>query len=183
MAQAAIAKRYARALLALGEGPGLDTLVEELKGFERALADSRELRTVLMTPGLPLEQRQGLLRDVLTRAGANKVTVNALLLLTERGRLGLLGPIIQAVRAEADRVAGRVRARVTSAAELAPAQVEAIRTTFEKQTGKRIVVETAVDADLIGGVVAEIGSTVYDGSIKSQLRRLRDALVRDTGAA
>ena len=178
MAQVAVAKRYARALLELGQAGdgGLDALVDELKAFDTALAESAELRNVLMTPGLPLEQRQGLLKDLLEKAGASRTCLNALLLLTEQNRLSILGDIVEAVRVEADKVAGRVRARVTSATELSPAQVDEIKSAFEKRTGKRIVVETAIDDDLIGGVVAQIGSVVYDGSIKSQLRRLRDDL-------
>ncbi len=184
MAQAAVAKRYARALLELGSAAeaGLDGLVEELRSFDQALQESDELRNVLTTPGLPLEARQGLLRDLLKAAGASATCVNALLLLTEQGRLTILGDIVEAVRVEADKVAGRVRAKVTSATELSPAQVDNIRAAFEQRTGKRIVVETAVDDELIGGVVAQIGSIIYDGSIKSQLRRLRNDLSQGADA-
>lgn len=178
MAQVAVAKRYARALFDLGQAGsgGLDALVDELLVFDRAMAASAELRNALTTPGLSLDVRQGLLRKLLENAGASATCVNTLLLLTEQGRLPILGEIVEAVRVEADRVAGRVRARVTSATELSPAQVDEIKAAFEKRTGKRIVVQTAIDEDLIGGVVAQIGSVVYDGSIKSQLRRLRDDL-------
>lgn len=184
MAQVAVAKRYARALLELGQQApgGLDPLVEELQAFHLALRESAELRNVLMTPGLDLATRQGLLREVLAAAGASTTTVHTLLLLTERNRLAVLGDIVEAVREEADRVGGRVRARVTSATALSPAQVDEIKGAFERRTGKRIVVETAVDQDLIGGVVAQIGSVVYDGSIKSQLRRLRDSLSQEARA-
>jgi F-type H+-transporting ATPase subunit delta len=164
-----------------GEG-GIDALVDELRTFNDAMASSDELRNVLMTPGLPLAARQEFLRELLGKSGATATCTNALLLLTEENRLSILGEIVEAVRVEADKVAGRVRARVTSATALSPAQVDEIKSAFEKRTGKRIVVETAVDDDLIGGVVAQIGSVVYDGSIKSQLRRLRDDLSQGADA-
>jgi F-type H+-transporting ATPase subunit delta len=178
MAQAAIAKRYARALLQLGQedSAGVDALVDELRQFDDALKASTELRNVLMTPGLPLEARQTLLRDLLAKWGASRICTHTLLLLTEKARLDILGDIVEAVTVEADKVAGRVRARITSATELSGAQVDAIKAEFEKRTGKRIEPDPTVDSELIGGVVVQIGSVVYDGSIKSQLRRLRDDL-------
>jgi F-type H+-transporting ATPase subunit delta len=181
---APVARRYAKALFELSRDNGEVEAVEaQLSAFAAALDASAELRNVLTTPGLPLDQRQGLLKAIVDKAGGGRTARNLLLLLVERGRLPLLSAIVDAFRAEADRAAGRVRARVTSAAELTVAQVDDIRKAFERSTGKRVEVETTVDPDLIGGVVAQVGSLVYDGSLKSSLRRLREQIARGTGPA
>ena len=183
MAGAAVAKRYARALFELAQEAGeLDRVAGELDEFALALQASTDLRNVLTTPGLALAERQALLRTIVDGAGGCRTTRNALLLLTEKGRLPLLDDIALALRDEADRAGGRVRARVTSAAALSKAQEKRVATALGEATGKQVVVETDVDADLIGGVVAQIGGVVYDGSLKTQLRRLKETAAREQGA-
>jgi len=184
MASTVVARRYARALFEASRDAGeLDTVVSQLETFAGALEASPDLRGVLSTPALPLEDRQGLLRALLEDAGASRLTTNALLLLTERGRLDALSEITEAFREEADRAAGRVRARVSSATPLSDEQVDEVKGALEHATGKSVVVEAAVDPDLIGGVVAQIGGIVYDGSLKSQLRRLRAAIAQERAGA
>jgi F-type H+-transporting ATPase subunit delta len=179
MAATGVAKRYARALLELASERGqLEGVATELAQFDQALTDAPQLKGVLITPGLPLETRLDVLKDVLRKAGASETTRNLLLILTERGRLPLLGDIAAAYKEQADHAAGRIRAKVTSAGPLSEGQVGSIRSAFEKTTGKQVVVEVEEDPALLGGVITEIGGTVHDGSLRSQLRRLRAELAR-----
>ena len=128
MASTVVARRYARALFEASRDAGkLDLVVSELERFATVLESSPELQGILSTPALPLDDRQGLLRALLERAKANRLTTNALLLLTELGRLTALTEITEAFLDEADRAAGRVRAKVTSAAELSPGQVKDVK--------------------------------------------------------
>jgi len=184
MASTVVARRYARALFeAARDASALEPVARQLGAFAGILEQSPELRSVLSTPALPLDERQQLLRSVLEKGGAHKITVNTLLLLTERGRLNVLEEITEAFREEADRAAGRVRARVASATALSPQQVDAVKAALEQASGKRVVVDASVDPDLIGGVVAHVGGVVYDGSLKSELRRLRHAIAQERAGA
>lgn len=177
---AAIEKRYAKAIFELAKEAGeLERVTEELGQFSDALKQSAELGNVLSSPGLPMEQRQDVLQALLTKAGASKTTTNTLRLLTERGRLGALDAIVAAVRERADTEGGRVRARVRTATPLQPNQVAAIAKGLAVVTQREVEVDVDLDPSLIGGVVAEIGSVVYDGSIKSQLRRLKESLLAE----
>lgn len=184
MASTVVAHRYARALFGAARDAGeLDLVAEQLVAFSALLAASPDLRGVLTTPVLPLGERQALLRAVLKKGGAGKLATNTLLLLTEQRRLGALDAISEAFSDEADRAGGRVRAHVSSAAALSPQQLDEIKAALEHASGKRVVIDAAVDTDLIGGVVAQIGGVVYDGSLKSQLRRLRRSIAQERAGA
>jgi F-type H+-transporting ATPase subunit delta len=99
------------------------------------------------------------------------------LLLLERRRIVLLPSIARAYRDMADAHLGRVRAQITSAEPLAAAALDRVRRSLEQRTGKQVIVETAVDPDLIGGLVARVGDLVLDGSVRTQLSDLRAKLL------
>jgi len=178
-----IARRYAGALLEIAtERKLLPRIAEELQQFRDALHASPELDNVLSIPGLAADQRAQLLRSLLDDAGASETCRNFLLLLSSRGRLDHLDAILAYYREGADKAAGVVRAKVTSAAPLSDRQQKNLIEALKTSTGKQVTVEAAVDPSLLGGVITEIGSLVYDGSLKGQLRRLQRELAQHSGS-
>jgi len=97
-------------------------------------------------------------------------------LLLSKGRLRFLGQIEDSYRNQADELSGILSAKITAASELDDVQQQAIATTLEKQTGKQVAVSVEVDADLIGGLQAEIAGRLFDGSVKAQLKRIEESL-------
>jgi F-type H+-transporting ATPase subunit delta len=97
--------------------------------------------------------------------------------LLDRRRIVLLPAIARAYRDLTDAHVGRVRAEVTSAQELTPATLDRVRRSLEQRTGKKVIIKSAVDPDLIGGVVARVGDLVLDGSVRTQLEDLRTRLL------
>jgi F-type H+-transporting ATPase subunit delta len=173
----AIAKRYAKALVELGAEEGaVDRFQTALTGVEAVFKASPELVAVLANPAYGVEAKREILKDVILKLDVPATIANFLLLLQERNRLAALGLIVQAYDTLADERSGLVRARVTAAMTLDDTQVEAIRQSLAKMTGKQVQVTVAVDPTLIGGVVTQVGDKVFDGSVKTQLTRIEDTL-------
>ena len=107
------------------------------------------------------------------------VTRRLLTLLADRDRLSILGEILDVYRDRLMELRGVVRARITTASELSATRVAEITARLERATGKQVEVKTGVDAALLGGMVTQIGSTVYDGSIAGHLDRLRNRFLSD----
>ena len=177
MIDSSVARRYARALFTLeAETPARthDARLESLTHFAEALESSEELRVTLLGPGFSADQRHALL---LKQIGAAASVQGFLHVLVERSRLGALPAIVEAYRELADGQAGRVRAQVKAAYELSPAELTELTAALSVATHKQVVLSTTVDPSLIGGVVAEVGGTRYDGSLQTQLARLRRDLL------
>jgi F-type H+-transporting ATPase subunit delta len=165
-----IARRYAKALFSLADEQGqVEQWSSGLEALGRALASSPELRQTLSSPMFAKEQRRGVIAAVAAGLGLPDTVKNFLLLLADRDRLACLPAMVVNFRDLADARLGRIRARVTSAVPLAPEEARRIA-----QGGRgEVILETSVDASLLGGVVAQVGSLVYDGSVRSQLEELR----------
>jgi F-type H+-transporting ATPase subunit delta len=177
MSSGSLARRYARALLAIGlEEKNLEQLGKEVRGLAAAIAESDELAETLSNPAFPRSDREKVLVAVLDRLKAKKTTVNFTRLLLDRERVGVLPDISRELDVMIDDHAGRVRAVVTSAKPLTSAQLSRLVKALEKLSGKKILVETLEDTGLLGGVVAQVGDQVYDGSLRTQLRQLRGAM-------
>jgi F-type H+-transporting ATPase subunit delta len=174
---ASVARRYARALLALAsEEEREEKFGKELNAVLEGLGVSKDAGAFLRNPGFTLEQRHnavGALSEALRLSGT---VVSFLSLLVDRQRMHDLGAIAREYGALVDEKLGRVRATVTSAAELSDASVGRLQDAMEKLTGRTIVLETKTDPSLIGGVVAQVGATQFDGSLRTQLERLREEL-------
>ena len=125
----------------------------------------------------PASGKRGIVTAVSERIGMAPTGVRMLQLLADRDRLGMMDDLVTVFR---ERLLDRrkiVRAELRSAVALTPEEVKAIETELGAVTGMNVAVEAVVDPDLIGGVLAKVGSTVYDGTVKSQLNRLRKQLV------
>jgi F-type H+-transporting ATPase subunit delta len=173
-----IARRYAKALFEIGVAEGnYERLGQELNDLANAYTGSDDLRLALENPVIKPSEKLAILKAILPRVGASTSVQRFAQLLLDRGRIALLRPAARAYRQLADARAGQVRATVTSAAPLSPADLDRVRRALEARTARKVIVEAAVDPDLIGGVVARVGDLVLDGSVRTQLAELRRRLV------
>jgi len=181
MIPGSLARRYARALFGLANSaPQRDKFAKDMDGIADLLGQKdvqgTSLLVILSTDRFPSEQRGKLLDSLCRRVGADPMVVKFLQYTLERGRIEGTVAIARSFRRMVDDAAGRVNAEITSAAPLAPDAVAKIKGALEKATGKQVIATTAVDPELIGGVVAKVGSFVIDGSVRASLSSLRTAL-------
>ena len=177
MIKGSLARRYARALIAIGrEEHSLEAMSEQLARFVDLLAAEKDLREVLLGPTVPRPQRDAVLREVARRMDLAETLVRFLRLLDDRRRLDYLPRIQSSFREMLDEAQGRVRASVTSAAALSAATEAEIKATLSKMTGKEVVMTVEVNPELIGGVVTRVSGWLLDGSIKTQLKQIRREL-------
>jgi F-type H+-transporting ATPase subunit delta len=172
------ATRYARALLdvALKESIDLDAIGKELDEFRTLLTAQPALERVLLNPAVPAPRKKTAVTEIVKLARPTAVVGKLLVLLAENDRMGLLPDLASAYH---DMLMDRqniVRAELTSAEPLTPERVNAVEARLATLTGKRVKMVTKVDADILGGVVARVGSTVYDASIATQLKKIRERL-------
>ena len=177
MSISAISKRYARALVGLGaEQQAVEQYGRELVQVSEILASQARLRLLLESPTLPLAKKAAMLAELCRALKLSGGMCNFLGLLLQKDRLKYLGQICSDYRNQADELSGTVRARITAAADLDPAQRETIRRGLEQQSGKRVELQVQVDPALIGGLQASLAGKVFDGSIRTQLKRIADTL-------
>jgi F-type H+-transporting ATPase subunit delta len=173
-----VANRYARALADVVASTGnYRQVLNELADFSAAYRESLELREVCETPAVPMAQKLSVLEALARRLGSSQATLNFVRVLMTHYRLPLLAEALQAFRNVSDARLGIVRVKITSASDLTPEQRELLHARFNELTQKQPELEFLLDRDLIGGLVAQIGSTVYDGSIRGQLNRIREQLL------
>lgn len=172
------ANRYARALLdvaVLQSDPG--KVEGDVTALADAMRDNAELHFALTNPRVPVRERTALVRTLAERAHTEAPVARLLVLLAERGRLELLPAIAEAYGERLLTYRKIVRAQVTTATPLSEERTNALRDSLSRVTGRDVQLDVAVDPTLIGGLVARIGSTVYDGSIRTQLQKVRRQLV------
>jgi F-type H+-transporting ATPase subunit delta len=179
MARTSAARRYAKALFFLARDDGrIAEVREEVERLGRLIAESPELRAVLLQPLHPVAERRAVLGAVGERLGASRLLKHFLSFLVDQRRL-VDWEAIEAEYAQlADAAAGLERARVTSATPLSDAQRARLQRALEQKTGGRVQLEVEIDPMLVGGAVAQVGDMVYDGSLRTQLRQLRASLAR-----
>lgn len=181
MIPGSLARRYARALIALAPNPGArDKYAKDLAALAELTQSEDEAQTpvleVLDSRRFPHAQRKKLLAALASRVDADPQVLKFLDYVMTRGRMDGLPDIARAYSRMADEAAGRMQAEIVSAAPLSPDAVSGIKNAIERATGKQVVMQTRVDPELIGGVVAKVGSYVLDGSLKSALARMRTTL-------
>jgi F-type H+-transporting ATPase subunit delta len=175
-----IARRYAKALLSIGIAhQSFDAIGKELDRAADMLRSSPELRTALENPIFSLEKRKLIMDELSRRLALSKTVRNFIMLLLDKGRIARLPDIARAHRALVDEHAGRLRATVTSARPLDPMLETRLKTALEKTSGKTVILEKREDAAIMGGLVTQLGDTVYDGSVRTQLQQLREELLSE----
>lgn len=188
MADGSLARRYARALLGIAqEEKALDEMALQLLQFSAVLDLSspemagRTLRTVLDNPGVTHAERQAVLAQVLGGLRMHPMVANFLRLVLDKNRFGSLPEITREYIAMADALSGRVRSTVTTSQPLSSAMADSVRAALTGATGKEVIIQFVVDPSLIGGMVAQVGDTVYDASVKGRLLELQQVLSSSSG--
>ena len=179
MIPASVAKRYAKALVEVAAASNaLDEVRQDLRALADLLRDHRDLRQFVSNPSVSRHDAGEVIKDVAAAMQVRPLTATFLQIVLEAGRLAGLETIRRAYELLADERVGRVKAVVTSAAPLAADAQEQLRRRLADVTGKDVYLELRQDPTLLGGVVTQIGSRVYDGSLRTQLARLREDMVR-----
>jgi F-type H+-transporting ATPase subunit delta len=169
-----VANRYARALAeVLAEKGDYRRAQKELKDFAAVYQESPDLRDVFKTPAVSIDEKIRILRAITAQLGTSQVMGNFLRVLLIHYRMGLLPQIGEAFQRVSNELLGVVQVRITSAATLSEPERQVLGARFSGLTGKHVEMEYLVDQQLIGGLRAQIDSTVYDGSIRGQLQRMR----------
>ena len=175
-----VAKRYAKALVALAREQGrLAETGEQLKRLLHLMDNLPELKALLHNPAISRRFKEDLLADVTQRMRLDSMETNFLRMLLEKGRLPALPDIVALYDALAEEAQNRLRMWVKTAFPLTPALREEIRQRFAQYARKEIVIYQEIDPELIGGIVAQMGSLVLDGSIRNELLRLKTDLTGD----
>jgi F-type H+-transporting ATPase subunit delta len=173
-----VARRYAQAVLELGVEQGqLDGVVEEMTAFADAWDASPELRNAIENPLVAHAAKKAVIGALADQIGASPTTRHTALLLVDRRRAKALPYLARTLRELADARKGLLRAEVTTAAPLSDAYYARLQAQLETMTGKRVVVDRRTDPSLIAGVVTRIGDRILDGSLRTRLQSLRDALM------
>jgi F-type H+-transporting ATPase subunit delta len=171
--------RYAHAFASVADSSHLDvaTAQQQLNDFSGTLAGSRELREVLMNPSIANEQKLKVLDAIAGRIGMFPQVRNFIAVIMDHQRLAELDEILTEYHAVADDQSGLTEAEVTSARPLNDEDRVVLEAQVAKLAGGRVRTTYSQDASLLGGAVVSIGSTVYDGSIRTQLQQLKQKLV------
>jgi F-type H+-transporting ATPase subunit delta len=172
------AARYARALLdvATKESVDLEQIARELDDFLAFFTQQPALERLMLNPAIPAPRKRAAMEQITGLSGFTPVVAKTLILLADRDRLVLLHDISAMYREMLAERQNVVRADVTSAEPLSRDKVALIEKQLAAVTGKRVAMTMRIDKDIIGGVVARVGSTVYDASVATQLKKIRERL-------
>jgi F-type H+-transporting ATPase subunit delta len=172
------AARYARALfdVALHEKADLELIEQTLADFNTLFDTNAALKRVLLNPAVPVPRKRAAMVELTTLAKAPTIPAKLLVLLAERDRLILLPELLAAYRERLMNYKKIVRAEVTTAVPLTDARMKAIEERLANLTGSKVALESRVDPAIIGGVVARVGSIVYDASLTRQLQKMKERL-------
>lgn len=170
--------RYARALFDVAQKEGdVQQVGREVAAFAALVASNDMLARTFSNPAIPAARKRGVVEQLLARSGGvSPVLSKLLLLLADRDRLGLIPDLASAYEARLLDLAQVVRAEVTTAVPLGDDRIAALQHGLAAATGRQVQLQTRVDPAIIGGAVARIGSTVYDGSVTTQLQKVKERL-------
>ncbi|HWW14521.1 MAG TPA: ATP synthase F1 subunit delta [Candidatus Dormibacteraeota bacterium] len=175
---ASVASTYARAFadVVLSARLNAERSIAELRAIASLLAESSDLRRVWENPAIPADQKRRVLDVIAQRDGISTQGRNLVAVLIDHRRVHFLEPIIAQLDKELDARLGFAEAQIISARELGDAEKREFEAQVGKLTGKKVRARYGQDASLLGGAVVRIGSTIYDGSVKGQLERIREEI-------
>lgn len=177
MVNVSVARRYARALIEASTAGALVGIADQLGALAGLLASNPDLADVVRNPAYSRAQRHGVVEGLIQLVKPESPTLpNFLRLLVDRHRLGMLPDIARLFRDMADEKAGRVRGTVVSAVPLDPQSIKQLESTLSRVVQKQVVLDTQVDREVLGGVSTQVGSVVFDGTLRTQLDDLKRAL-------
>ena len=173
-----VARRYSAALAdVVLKTNEIDPVKTELKTWETMIDTNADLQTAFRNPAISQANKEKVLENLIEKTKPTKTTANFLRVLLRNGRLTEIGEINTKFASVLEERSGIVSANITSARELSEAQKTEMRTSLEKLSGKQINLEFKTDESLIGGIVTRLGSTVYDGSVRTQLQELKQQMI------
>jgi F-type H+-transporting ATPase subunit delta len=175
---ASVASTYAHAFAEVVFDAHLDAgrAISGLRQMATLFRQSLDLRRVWENPAVPANQKRGLLDAIVERAGIERPVRNLIAVLIDHRRLPFLPRIIEQLEKELDARLGFTEAQISSTRELADAEKRTLEEQIAKTTGKKVRASYGLDKSLLGGAVVRIGSTIYDGSIKGQLEKMKEAI-------
>ena len=172
------ARRYAKALYDLAaEAKLVDKVRQDLADFAKTFEASAELRGVVENPAFTPDMKKKAIGAIAQRMGAAPIVISTLKLLVDRRRIGAVGDLSEAFATLAERKSGRVRAEIITATPLPDAYYAQLEKALADVTGRQITLLKRTDPSIIGGVVAKVGDTVFDGSIANRLKDIKAQLL------
>ncbi len=176
---AAIASRYARALVEviLEQKIDGDTARQQLRSIVEAVHESVDLRRVWESPAISAEQKRAVLDAIARQMGALKPIRNFIAVLIDHRRIAMLDDITRQFETELDAQLGFAQAEISSARTLSAEEKQVLESQIGRLTGKKIRARYASNPDLLGGVMVRVGSTIYDGSVRGQLEKMKHELI------
>lgn len=174
-----VARRYAKALYAVGESQGeTEAYGKELVELAQALQGAPEAMRFFRNPLFNAEEKKAVLKELLGKLSVKQMVVNFCNLLADKGRLDELPAIAADYKKMLDAVSGVISGKLVTVKPMEAARQADIRKRLEGQTGKKLELEFADDAEILGGVVLEIGDKVLDASLRAQLQILKEKIKR-----
>ena len=178
MIEGSLSRRYTKALFQLAREAGQEENVgQEVEQFNSAYANS-ELQAVLTNPAFAAETRKKILAQIMQGQQLSSLSVRFLSLLLDRDRMSHLPGIVSCYRRLLNEAKGRVEAKVVSARALEPAMADRVRGQLGAVSGKEVVLQQEIDPSLLGGLLVEIEGKVYDGSVRTQLAKMKQRIAR-----
>ena len=176
---ATVINTYARAFADVVMSNRLDPArtLAETQQIAALVRDTKELREVWENPSIPAEQKRAVLDGIVQRGGLSRPVRNFIAVVIDKGRIRLLNEIVKQFAQELNQRLGFAEADVITARELGPSERAELEADLSRVTGKKIRARYEQDRSILGGAIARVGSTVYDGSVKGQLERIRRQLV------
>ncbi len=175
---ASVTSTYARALADVVFDQHLDPgkTLQEVQSLAELVTSSQMLREVWEAPSIPAEQKRALLDAIVAREGISRSVRNFMAVLMDHRRIKFLEPIVKEFGQELNRRMGFTEAEIVSSRELGDAERRAIEAQVEKLTGHKVRALYSQDDSILGGAIVKVGSTIYDGSVRGQLERIREAI-------
>ena len=178
MIEGRLARRYSTALFELAREAGQEDQVgAEIAQFYAAYSGS-ELQSILINPAFAVDSRKRILIQVANAQGLSVRTTHFLALLLERDRLGYLPEIVSSYQRLLNEAKGRVEGKLVSASPLEPAEIERLLGTLQAISGKQVILHQETDPALIGGLRVELEGKIYDGTVSTQLEKMRQRIAR-----
>ena len=179
MIEGSLSRRYSKAFFQLArEERQEEAIGQEIEQFLAAYANS-PLHMVLNNPAFGMDSRQKILLEVTKKLQLSPVSINFLSMLLDRDRLTYLPSIVTRYRRLLNEAQGRVETKVVGARALEPAIVERLRAVLRRISGKEVVLHQETDPTLIGGLLVELEGKVYDGSVRTQLEKMKERIARE----
>jgi len=175
---ASVTNTYARAFADVVFAGRLDAdrTLREAQSMAELVASNKTLREVWETPSIAAERKRAVLDAIVAREGISRPVRNFMAVLIDHRRVAFLGPIVKQFEQELYARMGFAEAEITSARALGDDERRGLESEVAKLTGKKVRARYAQDPSVLGGAIVKVGSTIYDGSVKGQLERIKEAI-------